>query len=83
MKHGPIALIDTFMPVLFIAPRSDATYDKIKSNVHEVLARKGSILVITEEGNSDFKDTEYVFELPKTEEFLFPILAVLPLQLLA
>jgi len=83
MKHGPIALIDRFMPVLFIAPRSDATYQKIKANISEVLARKGSILVITEGDNEDFKDAEYVFPVPATLEWLFPILAVLPLQLLA
>lgn len=84
MKHGPIALIDRFMPVLFIAPKSDATYDKIKSNVQEVLARRGAILVITEYDNKDFdEDTEYVFRLPPTEEFIFPIYASVPLQLLS
>lgn len=84
MKHGPIALIDRFMPVLFIAPRSDATYSKIKANISEVLARKGAILIITEEDNPDFPHAEYVFPVPgSTAEWLFPILAVLPLQLLA
>eukprot|EP00940_MAST-03C_sp_MAST-3C-sp2_P003594 g3594.t1 len=84
MKHGPIALIDRFMPVLFIAPKSDATYEKIKANVQEVLARRGSILVITDSDNNDFdKDTEYIFRVPSTDEFLFPIYAVVPLQLLA
>merc|ERR1719267_523656 len=65
MKHGPIALIDAFMPVVFIAPKVDATYDKIKSNIEEVLARRGSIIVITEEDNHDFdKKAEYVFRIP-------------------
>lgn len=48
MKHGPIALIDQMMPVVMIAPRSDSTYDKIKSNMQEVLARGGNVIVITE-----------------------------------
>lgn len=52
MKHGPIALIDPFMPVVFIAPSTDATYEKIKSNVEEVLARDGSIILITDEVRS-------------------------------
>merc|ERR1712087_884672 len=53
MKHGPIALIDHHMPVVFIAPKVDAIYNKIVTNV-QVLARKGSVIVITEEGNKDF-----------------------------
>jgi len=86
MKHGPIALIDAFMPVVFIAPQSDATYSKIKANIEEVLARKGSIIVITEEGNADFVDregVEYVFYVPRTEEPFMPLLTVVPLQLLS
>ena len=72
-----------FTQVLFIAPRSDSTYEKIKSNIQEVLARRGAVLIITEEDNPDFKDIEYVFRVPSTLEYLFPILAVLPLQLLS
>ena len=48
MKHGPLALIDRFMPVVMIAPSSDPTYDKTKANIKEVLARKGSVIAITE-----------------------------------
>ena len=64
--HGPIALIDRSMPVDFIAPKSDATYRKIKANIEEVLARNGKIIVITEEGNDDFagrSGIEYVFHV--------------------
>ena len=52
MKHGPIALIDRFMPVVFIATR-EATYEKVVSNIEEVAARGGSILAITDEGNRE------------------------------
>jgi len=84
MKHGPIALIDAFMPVVFIAPKVDATYDKIKSNIEEVLARRGSIIVITEKDNHDFDGkAEYIFRLPKTLECFMPLLTVVPQQLLS
>lgn len=84
MKHGPIALIDTFMPVVFIAPKVDATYEKIVANVQEVLARKGVVIIITEEDNHDFDElVEYVFRIPKTSECFMPLLTVLPLQLLS
>merc|ERR1712070_378430 len=53
MKHGPIALIDQFMPVVIIAPRGDPTYEKVLSNIEEVLARGGSVIAITEEGHHD------------------------------
>merc|ERR1711967_114647 len=55
MKHGPIALIDEFMPVVFIAPKGDPTYDKVVSNIEEVLARKGSIIAITESDNTQLE----------------------------
>lgn len=84
MKHGPIALIDTFMPVVIIAPKVDATYEKIVANVQEVLARKGVVIIITEEDNHDFDDqVEYVFRIPKTSECFMPLLTVIPLQLLS
>lgn len=84
MKHGPIALIDHAMPVVFIAPRADATYQKIVANVQEVLARKGAAIVITEEGNTDFDSSaEFVFHVPAAAEWAMPLLTVLPLQLLA
>ena len=84
MKHGPIALIDQFMPVVVIAPRSDPNYLKLQSNIQEVLARGGAVIAITEEGNDDLDDAcECVIKVPVTEEFLTPLLCVVPLQLLA
>ncbi|NBC86416.1 MAG: glutamine--fructose-6-phosphate transaminase (isomerizing) [Bacteroidetes bacterium] len=83
MKHGPIALIDRFMPVVFIAMK-DSTYDKVVSNIEEVVARDGSVIAITDEGNGELdKLCEYVLRIPKTEEFLSPLLTVVPLQLLS
>ncbi|MCX7612326.1 MAG: glutamine--fructose-6-phosphate transaminase (isomerizing) [Ignavibacterium sp.] len=83
MKHGPIALIDENMPVVFIAPK-DATYDKIISNIQEVKARGGRIIAIASEGDEEIKDlVEYVIYIPHTIAMLKPILTVIPLQLLA
>ncbi len=83
MKHGPIALIDRFMPVVFIAMR-DSSYDKVMSNIEEVVARQGSVIAITDDGNGDLdRMCEYVIQIPKTEEFLSPLLTVVPLQLLS
>ncbi len=83
MKHGPIALIDRFMPVVFIAMR-DRSYDKIVSNIEEVVARRGSVIAITDEGNHELDSLcEYVIRIPHTEEFLSPLLTVVPLQLLS
>jgi glucosamine--fructose-6-phosphate aminotransferase (isomerizing) len=83
MKHGPIALIDENMPVVFIAPQS-TIYDKIVSNIEEVKARKGKIISIISEGDNTVKQlSDYYIEIPKTQEFLSPLLATLPLQLLA
>ncbi|HRK73987.1 MAG TPA: glutamine--fructose-6-phosphate transaminase (isomerizing), partial [Rhodothermales bacterium] len=83
MKHGPIALIDEFMPVVMIANR-DAIYDKVVSNVEEIRARKGSIVAITDEGNHDLdRLCEKVFHVPHTVDFLMPLLTVIPLQLLS
>lgn len=84
MKHGPIALIDSFMPVVFIAPRNDRVYDKIVSNMEEVKARKGNMIVITNEDNDDLNRlSEIVLKVPKCSEYIFPILAAIPLQLLS
>ena len=84
MKHGPIALIDQFMPVVVIAPRSDPNYLKLQSNIEEVLARGGTVIAITEEDNDELDGRcECVVKVPKTKEFLMPLLAVVPLQLLA
>jgi glucosamine--fructose-6-phosphate aminotransferase (isomerizing) len=83
MKHGPIALIDENMPVVFICPRDNA-YQKIVGNICEVKARKGKIIAITNEGNSEVVEmADHVIYIPKTLDFLYPILAVIPLQLLA
>jgi glucosamine--fructose-6-phosphate aminotransferase (isomerizing) len=83
MKHGPIALIDEEMPVVFIATQ-DSSYEKIVSNIQEVKARKGSIIAIVSEGDTIVRDmADFVIEIPKTHEALTPILSVVPLQLLA
>lgn len=83
MKHGPIALIDQFMPVVFVAMK-DSTYEKVISNIEEVVARKGCVIAITDEGNGELdKLCEHVIRVPKTIEPLAPILTSIPLQLLA
>ncbi len=83
MKHGPIALIDRFMPVVFIAMK-DAIYDKVVSNIEEVVARQGSVIAITEEGNDELDDLcDVVIQVPRTVECLEPLLTVVPLQLLS
>ncbi len=83
MKHGPIALIDRFMPVVVIAMK-DSTYDKVVSNIEEVAARDGSVIAITDVGNGDLDELcEYVLRIPHTEEFLTPLLTAIPLQLLS
>jgi len=81
MKHGPIALIDENMPVVFIAPK-DAVYSKIVSNVEEVKARKGRVIALVTEGDVEIaKLAEDTFTLPQTHDLLTPILASVPLQL--
>ncbi len=83
MKHGPIALIDRQMPVIFIALK-DSTYEKIVTNIEEVVARHGVVIAITEEDNTELDELcEYVIRIPSTAEFLSPLLSVIPLQLLA
>ena len=83
MKHGPIALIDDDMPVVFIAPK-DSTYEKILSNIQEVRARGGRIIAVTDEGNGELdKLVDHSIKIPKTIEMLTPILTSIPLQLLA
>ena len=83
MKHGPIALIDEEMPVVVIAPKR-GHYDKILSNIQEVKARKGRVISIITEGDTDVRNiSDYYFEIPDTEECLVPLLSVIPLQLLA
>jgi glucosamine--fructose-6-phosphate aminotransferase (isomerizing) len=83
MKHGPIALIDDNMPVIFIAPK-DSTYDKIISNIEEIKARKGRIIAIASENDDEIdKLVDYTIKIPDTIRMLMPILTVIPLQLLA
>jgi glucosamine--fructose-6-phosphate aminotransferase (isomerizing) len=83
MKHGPIALIDEDMPVVFIAPR-DASYEKIVSNIQEVKARKGKVIAVVTEGDKLIPTmADYVLEVPITHELLMPLLTVVPLQLLS
>jgi glucosamine--fructose-6-phosphate aminotransferase (isomerizing) len=83
MKHGPIALIDEDMPTVVIAPQ-DAIYDKVVSNIEEVRARGGKIIAVTTEGNTEIAEkVDHVIYIPKTLDFLCPVLSVIPLQLLA
>ena len=83
MKHGPIALIDEMMPVVCIAPH-DSVFEKITSNIQEVKARKGKIIAITtREEPSLAGKLDYEFRIPETVDLLTPILASVPLQLLA
>jgi glutamine---fructose-6-phosphate transaminase (isomerizing) len=83
MKHGPIALIDKNMPVVFIAPR-DGSYEKVMSNIQEVKARRGRVIAIVNEDESEMDHlADYRIIVPKTLDMLAPILTVIPLQLLA
>ncbi|MCB9771680.1 MAG: glutamine--fructose-6-phosphate transaminase (isomerizing) [Candidatus Omnitrophica bacterium] len=83
MKHGPIALIDEYRGVVCIAPQSDI-YEKMISNMQEIRARKGKIIAIATAGDEGIKNhsTDVIY-IPKTHELLTPLLAALPLQLLA
>ncbi|MDE7102983.1 MAG: glutamine--fructose-6-phosphate transaminase (isomerizing), partial [Bacteroidales bacterium] len=83
MKHGPIALVDNEMPIVVIAT-NQGNYEKIVSNIQEVKARKGRIISIVTEGDTTVKAlSDYYIEIPPTEAMLVPILACVPLQLLA
>ncbi|MGB4269385.1 MAG: glutamine--fructose-6-phosphate transaminase (isomerizing), partial [Spirochaetota bacterium] len=83
MKHGPIALIDENMPVVFIAVK-DEVYQKVISNMQEVKARKGKIIAIATEGDEDIKKyADHVLYVPDTRKIVSPLLTVIPLQLLA
>ena len=83
MKHGPIALIDDAMPVIFIATKN-SSYEKVVSNIQEVKARGGHVIAIVSEGDTEVRDmAEYVIEIPQTSEAFVPLLATIPLQLLA
>lgn len=83
MKHGPIALIDEEMPVVVIATKR-GSYEKVLSNIQEVKARKGRIIAIVSEGDEHAAGlADHIIEIPETEEELVPLLASIPLQLLA
>src|ERR1041384_290641 len=90
MKHGPNALIDENLPVVFLAaydpnsPQSQQRYEKVLNNIKEVKSRDGIIIALGNEGNGDLKESaEHFIPVPATNEYLLPILEVMPLQLLA
>jgi glucosamine--fructose-6-phosphate aminotransferase (isomerizing) len=83
MKHGPIALIDSEMPVVVIATNK-GQYEKVISNIQEIRARKGRVVAVVTKGDNVIRDlADYYFEIPETDECFVPLLAVLPLQLMA
>ena len=83
MKHGPIALIDEEMPVVFIATK-DSSYEKIVSNIQEVKARKGRVIAIVTQGDEVIPAmVDHVIEVPQVDEPLMPLVTVIPLQLLS
>ncbi len=83
MKHGPIALIDENMPVVFIAPK-DRTYDKIISNIEEVKSRKGRIIALASEDDENIKNyADYILRVPRTLGLFAPIINIIPLQFLS
>jgi len=83
MKHGPIALIDKNMPVVFIAP-NDASFSKVLSNIQEVKARKGIVISITDRGSKELRNiSDFILEVPLTHPHIFPITSSIILQLLA
>ncbi|WP_395767083.1 glutamine--fructose-6-phosphate transaminase (isomerizing) [Aquirufa sp.] len=83
MKHGPIALVDENLPVLFIATK-DAYYEKIVSNIQEIKARKGMVIAVISAGDTLIRDmADHVMVVPEVDELLAPLLSVLPTQLLS
>ena len=83
MKHGPIALIDENMPVIFIALQ-DSLYEKVITNIEEVKARRGKVIAIATEGDQEIESrVDELIRIPRVEMYLSPILSVIPLQLLA
>lgn len=83
MKHGPIALIDEEMPVVFIATQN-SSYEKVISNIQEVKARKGKVIAIVTKGDTEVKKmADYCIEIPDANEAFLPLLATIPLQLLS
>lgn len=83
MKHGPIALIDEEMPVFVIATKG-ANYEKVVSNIQEVRARKGKVTAVVTSGDKEVREmADFTIEIPETDEFLVPLISVIPLQLLS
>lgn len=83
MKHGPIALVDETLPVVFVATK-DSNYDKIVSNIQEIKARKGKIIAIVSEGDEVIPAmADHILEVPEADETIAPLINVIPLQLLA
>jgi glucosamine--fructose-6-phosphate aminotransferase (isomerizing) len=83
MKHGPIALIDENMPVVFIAPH-DSVFDKVCSNIQEVKARGGRVIALTSRDEPALEGLlDYEIRIPETIDMFTPVLASVPLQLLA
>jgi glucosamine--fructose-6-phosphate aminotransferase (isomerizing) len=83
MKHGPIALIDENMPVVVLAPKN-ATYEKVVSNMEEVIAREGKVIAVISAGDEELKaKAEVTLEIPEDDDDMTPILLSVPMQLLA
>ena len=83
MKHGPIALVDEHMPVVFLATK-DSSYKKIISNIEEVKTRKGEVIAIVTEKETHVREiADHIIEIPEAEPLLMPILSVIPLQLIS
>ena len=83
MKHGPLALIEEGLPVVILAPK-DKYFEKIISNMQEVIARGGKVILITNENNKIISENiRFTLEMPMTDEYLTPFLMTIPLQFLA
>ena len=83
MKHGPIALVDEHLPVVFAAPKS-AYHEKLISNIQEIKARKGKVIAVISEGDEVISNmADDTMTIPLTDELISPILSVIPLQLFA
>jgi len=83
MKHGPLALIEEGLPVVILAPK-DRYFEKTISNMQEVIARGGKVILISNENNDIISENvRFTLEIPKTDDYLMPFLMTIPLQLLA
>jgi glucosamine--fructose-6-phosphate aminotransferase (isomerizing) len=83
MKHGPIALVDENLPVVFIATK-DSYHEKVISNMQEIKARKGRVIAVINEGDEQSNAlADDVIEVPEADEIIAPMLSVIPMQLLA